>query len=986
MTGKRKGDLYVLSTSPELYFSNRFKSLTAEVWHQRLGHPQSSALQMLKNKGLIDVVGTTKSQHLCDSCQLGKLSRLPFSCSEHSSTSIFEKIHCDLWGPVPILSIAKFRYYACLVDDFSKYTWIIPLRQKSDFFNAYLTFEKYVARQFNKQIKIFHSDGGGEFVNSKLSTHFLSTGIVHQISAPYTPEQTGMVERRHRIIRELGMTMLFHCGAPLFLWVEAFSTSVYLMNRLPSSTLNFETPYFALHGKHPIYSSLRAFGSKCFPYSWDTRRHKFDPKTLLCIFVGYSEKHKAYKCFHSLSKKFFISWHVVFDEQIFPYRPTNNSCKITAKPLAINIIDTWLPHTDIPLYAGTHSASSTAPCLSPLPHLQDTATIPQNSMSPEPSPQPLLNVVPQTTTGNFENDLPEIDNSIDTSENPSPHETQTPETLEIPQIVAPQPTTTSTGSPNPTSASLGNIHPMVTRAKLGVVKPNPKYALTTITSDNVPREPQNIKTALAHPGWKAAMDEELAALHQNKTWILVPCTSNMNVIGSKWVFKSKLKPNGTLDRLKTRLVAKGYHQVDGVDYTETFSPVIKPGTIRMIITIALVKQWSIRQLDVKNAFLHGQISEDLYMRQPPRMVDLEHPTYVCKLQKALYGLKQAPRAWFDRFSAFLLKFGFFCSLADPSLFVFHSEFGSLILLLYVDDILLTGSTPELVKRFITLLSSEFAMKDLGPIHHFLGMEITTTNKGLHLSQSHYALTILERSNMVDCKPMSTPFEAKTKTSSNEILIEDPSYYRGLVGALQYLTLTRPDISFSVNYVSQFMHTPTMTHLKMVRRILRYVKETIEMGLHFSSHSTLDLFAFSDADWAGWCPTTRRSTTGYCTFLGGNLISWCAKKQHTISRSSTEAEYRAMANTVAELTWMTFILKDLRIAITSPPILYCDNLSALYMTVNPIFHARSKHIELDYHFVRERVARGLLITQHISIDNQVTDLFTKPMSKAALQYF
>lgn len=366
ITGKRKGDLYVLPTSPELYFSHRFKSGIAEVWHQRLGHPQSSALQMLKNKGLIDVIGTTKSQHLCDSCQLGKLSRLPFSCSEHSSTNIFEKIHCDLWGPAPVLSIAKFRYYACLVDDFSKYTWIIPLRQKFDFFNAYLAFEKYVARQFNKQIKIFHSNGGGEFINSKLSSHFLSTDIVHQISAPYTPEQTGMVERQHRTIRELGMTMLFHCGAPLFLWVEAF-TAVYLMNRLPSSALNFETPYFALHGTHPIYSSLRAFGSKCFPYTWDTRRHNFDPKTLICIFVGYSENIRLINVFIHQARSFFISWHVVFDELIFPYKPTNNSCMTTTKPLAINIFDTWLPHTDISSSTGTYSVSSTAPCLSPLP-------------------------------------------------------------------------------------------------------------------------------------------------------------------------------------------------------------------------------------------------------------------------------------------------------------------------------------------------------------------------------------------------------------------------------------------------------------------------------------------------------------------------------------------------------------------------------------------------------------------------------------------
>ncbi|RVW86387.1 Retrovirus-related Pol polyprotein from transposon RE1 [Vitis vinifera] len=780
ITGRRKGDLYVLPNSPELYFSHRFKSGSADIWHQRLGHPQFSALQFLKNKA----------------------------------------------------------------------------------------FEQYVNRQFNKKIKVFHLDGGGEFINFKLSSHFLSTRIIHQVSCLYTPEQTGMVERRHRIIRELGMTMLFHSGAPLFLWVEAFSTAVYLINRLPSSALNSETPYFALHGTHPDYTSLRVFGSKCFTYTWDTRQHKFDPKTVPCIFVGYSDKHKGYKCFHPSSKKFFISRHVVFDELFFPYKNTQNQSMVPPTSHVISIFDSWLPHINSPHSVAIESQPLTPPCTSPLPTI------------------PLLTSISNSVVGS------------------STNATSQPETVVLPSLQQP---------PQPAPS-------MITRSQRGIIKPNPKYALTSTTnSTSIPREPHNIRAALAHPGWKAAMDEELQALHTNKTWVLVPRTSDMHVISSKWVFKPKLKPDGSLDHLKARVVAKGYHQVDGLDYTETFSPVIKPGTIRMVLTIALVKKWPIRQLDVKNAFLHGLISEDIHMEQPPGMADLEHPTHVCKLQKALYGLKQAPRAWFDRFSAFLLKYGFFCSLADPSLFIFHSNLGPLILLLYVDDILLTGSSTALVSTFIQLLSSEFAMKDLGQIHYFLGIKISQTANGLHLSQSHYAFTILERANMVDCKPMSTLLEAKTKTSPNNVLLEDPSYFRGLV------------------------------------------------------------------DWAG-CLTTRRSITGYCTFLGGNLISWCAKKQHTISRSSTEAEYRAMAHTAAELTWMSFILNDLHIPLASTPTLYCDNTSALHMTINSVFHARSKHIELDYHFVRERVALGLLVTQHISTEKQVADLFTKPMSKAALSNF
>jgi hypothetical protein len=396
-------------------------------------------------------------------------------------------------------------------------------------------------------------------------------------------------------------------------------------------------------------------------------------------------------------------------------------------------------------------------------------------------------------------------------------------------------------------SSVSIPHHMTTRSQRGITKPNPKYALNSIISASIPREPRTVRSALVHPGWKAAMEDELTSLHQNQTWQLVPRTKDMHVIGSKWVFKTKLKSDGTLDRLKARVVAKGYHQIDGLDYTETFSLVVKPGTIRLIISIALVHHWPLRQLDVKNAFLHGLISETIYMEQPPGIVYPHLPQHVCKLQRALYGLKQAPRAWFDRFSAFLLQYGFHCSLADPSLFIFHSDYGSLILLLYVDDILLTGTGDTLVTDFITLLSQEFVMKDLGPAHHFLGIEISQTQSGLHLSQSHYAHTILERADMVDCKPMSTPLEAKTTDSPNTPLMEDVSFFRGLVGSLQYLTLTRPDLSFGVNYVSQFMHAPTIAHLKMVRRILRYVKGTINNGLHFTSTTKLHLSAFSDVD-------------------------------------------------------------------------------------------------------------------------------------------
>jgi hypothetical protein len=383
---------------------------------------------------------------------------------------------------------------------------------------------------------------------------------------------------------------------------------------------------------------------------------------------------------------------------------------------------------------------------------------------------------------------------------------------------------------------------------------------------------------------------------------------------------------------------------------------------------------------VKNAFLHGFLSEPVYMQQPPGFEDSQHPLHVCKLNRALYGLKQAPRAWFDRLSSFLLTLGFFSSTADPSLFIHHSSFGILILLLYVDDMVVTGNNPARIQWLVTHLGHEFAIKDLGFLHHFLGIEVRRFDHGLFLCQTRYAKALLSRAHLEGCNPFATLMALHCrKLPPGDEMFPDPTHYRSIVGALQYLTFTRPDICYSVNYVCQFMQSPTVAHFKLVKRILRYISGTSHFGMRLLSSSSLDLYAFADADWAG-CPATRRSTMGFCTFLGSNCISWSAKKQSTVARSSAEAEYRAMASATAKLTWLSFLLRDIGLPLLKPPALLCDNLSALHMTVNPVFHGRTKHIEIDYHFVHERVALGALETRFVSSNRQLADIFTKPLPK------
>ena len=366
------------------------------------------------------------------------------------------------------------------------------------------------------------------------------------------------------------------------------------------------------------------------------------------------------------------------------------------------------------------------------------------------------------------------------------------------------------------------------------------------------------------------------------------------------------------------------------------------------------------------------------MLQPEGFIDPNKPSHVCSLTKALYGLKQAPRAWFDTFSNFLLEFGFECSKSDPSLFTYHHKEKTLLLLLYVDDILLTGNSEHLIQDLLKSLNTRFSMKDLGKPKYFLGIQIEETEEGLFLHQEGYATDILHQAGMSDYNPMPTHLPIVLDDPESE-LFPEPTYFRSLAGKLQYLTITRPDIQFAVNFVCQRMHAPTVADFGLLKRTLRYVKGTLRAGLDITSDPNMPLTAFCDRDWSG-CKDTRRSTAGFCIFVGSTILSWSAKRQDTVSHSSTEAEYRALTTTARELTWVSNLLRDLKIAQHQAIIVHCDNLSAVYLSTNPALHRRSKHFQTDYHYIREQVAFGFVETKHIPSSTQIADIFTKSLPR------
>jgi hypothetical protein len=503
---------------------------------------------------------------------------------------------------------------------------------------------------------------------------------------------------------------------------------------------------------------------------------------------------------------------------------------------------------------------------------------------------------------------------------------------------------------------------------------SPTYRAFIASLQTVPI-PKDWRCARQDPKWREAMKEEMSALQKNKTWELVQLPKGKKAVGCKWVFTVKQNPKGEVDRYKARLVAKGYSQTYGIDYDETFAPVAKMGTVRTLISCAVNFGWPLHQMDVKNAFLHGDLQEEVYMEIPPGFANNQTIGKVCKLKKSLYGLKQSPRAWFDRFRRAVCTMGYTQCNGDHTVFYKHRGTFITIMAVYVDDIVITGDDEEEIKCLKENLGRAFEVKDLGPLRYFLGIEFARSPKGIVISQRKYVLDLLAETGMLGCRPCSTPIDKNHQINAESGDSVDKETYQRLVGRLIYLCHTRPDISYAVSVVSRYMHDPRTGHMEAVYRILRYLKGTPGRGIWFRKNGHLNLEGYCDADWAS-SRDDRRSTSGYCVFVGGNLVSWRSKKQVVVARSTAEAEYRAMALGLCEMLWLKSLLKELRLLRNETMMLHCDNIAAINIANNPVQFDRTKHVEIDRFFIKEKLDSGILKLEYVKSRSQLADCFTK----------
>lgn len=844
------------------------------------------------------------------------------------------------------------------------------MKNKSEVPALFRQFVASVLNETNKTVRTLRSDNGGEYVGHEFKIYLAERGILHETSAAYTPAKNGVSERGNRPLMDGARSLLFASNLPSSLWAEAVAYIVFIRNRLISSTNNV-TPYEAWYGRKPNLADIRIFGSRAFVRCPDAR--KLDQGCEKGAFVGLSDTQKASRIYvASTPPRIVVSHDVKVDETTMYFKASTSEPSFTSDDWTEKTIldhDTREPIADLPVLK-----TSLQGVMDPTP--MDT----NNNEAEEILPQ-------ETIPHHSEIILPDLPET--------PNEAAEITTNDGDKVISEDNTTSSPQTGSRRSSRLPAYTERYLEYKRSLANQATVLDVSTQiqTNNTQPTEPSSYTEAISCADaehWIPAIFDEYESLIQNGTWSLCPLPTGRKAIQGKWILKFKPGYKDVAPRFKARFVSKGYSQIFGLDYIETFSPVVKHYSLRVVLAIAAAKDLEMIQLDIKTAFLYGDLQEEIYMEQPEGFVVPGQEDQVCRLLKSIYGLKQASRAWNKKFHDFILKFGLTQSHADPCVYFRHRREGEVdeeftVLIIYVDDGIIFSNQKHILTDILEHLKTVFEIRSF-PADRFVGVDIIRDRslRTIHISQPDYISKIVEKFNMVNCNPLAAPADPSCRLSPDmspqndeEMADMKNTPYREAVGSLMHvMVMTRPDIAYAVGQVAQYSQKPGQQHWRAVKRILAYLHKTRLLGIRYGGNNTA-LTGYCDSDYAGDLQT-RRSTSGFVFIHLGEPVSWASRRQPCVALSTTEAEFVAASEATKEAVWLKQLLAELGMD-HQPTRLYCDNQSAIALVKNPAFHQRTKHIDVRLFHIREVQESGTVNIEYICSEQQLADIFTKPLA-------
>jgi len=995
-----------MNSSIEINYTHLKSIDKLNLWHRRFGHFN---IDKIKSQ-LIKININTK----CPLCISSKLKNKPFPTSFHRANHIFQLIHMDLIGPISE-SIYGNKYILTIMDDHSRYSWSIFLKNKSDTFSSFANWFNIIKNQFNTRIIFIRTDNGTEFKNNQFTQFCKKFGIQQQFSVPYHPQQNGRIERFNGTIINSAKTMLNDANLSTQFWEDAVATSTYIYNRLPHRSINNKIPFEILTKKKVNYSNIRVFGCKVFYFIPKIFRTKFQNNASPGIFLGYAENPTAYKILDITNNKIILSRNVEF----FEFTPGNSSLSHCDNEITNFIPDhVFRGRDDSYYYNNTYNTNNQTS--------NDTPTTSSNN-----NQQQLINNNNKTKGRKHNHKKKESNNNINKNINSNNNknsndnnnnmnvndgtENNTNNNNDIEtnndsnknntnnnNLISNENNNNNNSNEinerNVSSSNNNNDDQIVinstTKAELSkseksnkrnreneheILQTNKKQKST-----NELREPYNyddISNLEDKDEWLKSVDDELNNMKNLGVYETINSIPNgANLIASRWVFKLKKNSKGEIIKRKSRLVAKGFTQKLGIDYQETFSPTLKQDSIRIFTAISVQNNFNIEQIDINAAYLNATLDEDLYMMPPKGHEDYGKRYW--KLRKAIYGLKQSGAKWNKELNRYLLRIGYIRLISEPCLYFKENANGKLLNLLaiYVDDILIAGSKQS-IEETKKLIKHRFKIKETGNVDYIIGIKFVKNKNGYFLNQHRYINELLNKFNMTNCTPLKNMMPVDNEEERR--IKVDKTKYRSIIGNLLYVSIcTRPDIIFPVSKAARRSKDPTLEDLNNAFRILRYLKGTISYGLQFTRDSRIK--AFADADFGGDLET-RKSTTGFVVTIGNTPTSWCSKLQKSVSTSTAEAEYYSISECGKHCIWYLSLLNELNIKLKWIQI-NTDNKAAIFNAKNQTINPRTKHMNIRVHYIRELVSKKKIMLNYVKSENNIADGFTKYLNSSAMNEF